>query len=58
METEDRVRRRHVRASEAPVSLEPELDLKKLLRALQAVGFSITSIRDVTPIPHNGVRQS
>ena len=37
METEDRVRRRHVRASEAPVSLEPELDLKKLLRALQAV---------------------
>ena len=26
------------------------------LRALQAVGFSITSIRDVTPIPHNGVR--
>ena len=37
METEDRLRRRHVRASEAPVSLEPELDLKKLLRALQAV---------------------
>ena len=26
------------------------------LRALQAVGFSITSIRDVTPIPHNGCR--
>ena len=26
------------------------------LRALQAVGFHITSIRDVTPIPHNGVR--
>ncbi|WP_372917435.1 30S ribosomal protein S11 [Sandarakinorhabdus sp.] len=26
------------------------------LRALQAVGFVITSIRDVTPIPHNGVR--
>lgn len=26
------------------------------LRALQAVGFQITSIRDVTPIPHNGVR--
>ena len=24
------------------------------LRALQAMGFSITSIRDVTPIPHNG----
>ena len=28
------------------------------LRALQAVGFTITSIRDVTPIPHNGVRPS
>src|SRR5512144_3146344 len=26
------------------------------LRALQSVGFQITSIRDVTPIPHNGVR--
>jgi small subunit ribosomal protein S11 len=26
------------------------------LRALQAIGFQITSIRDVTPIPHNGVR--
>ncbi|MEZ5933949.1 MAG: 30S ribosomal protein S11 [Alphaproteobacteria bacterium] len=26
------------------------------LRALSAVGFEITSIRDVTPIPHNGCR--
>jgi small subunit ribosomal protein S11 len=26
------------------------------LRALQAVGFNIMSIRDVTPIPHNGCR--
>ena len=26
------------------------------LRALQAVGFTITGIRDVTPIPHNGCR--
>ena len=26
------------------------------LRALQSVGFLITSIRDVTPIPHNGCR--
>lgn len=26
------------------------------LRALQAVGFSITAIRDLTPIPHNGCR--
>jgi small subunit ribosomal protein S11 len=26
------------------------------LRALQAVGFFVTSIKDVTPIPHNGCR--
>ena len=28
------------------------------LRALQSVGFTITSIKDVTPIPHNGCRPS
>ena len=26
------------------------------LRALQAIGFTVTSLRDVTPIPHNGCR--
>jgi len=26
------------------------------LRALQSVGFTISSIRDITPIPHNGCR--
>jgi len=26
------------------------------LRALQAVGFAVTAIKDVTPIPHNGCR--
>ncbi|HLG86938.1 MAG TPA: 30S ribosomal protein S11 [Alphaproteobacteria bacterium] len=26
------------------------------LRALQTVGFAITAIRDITPVPHNGVR--
>ena len=26
------------------------------LRALQAAGFNVTLIRDVTPIPHNGCR--
>ena len=26
------------------------------LRALQTTGFTITSIQDVTPIPHNGCR--
>ncbi len=27
------------------------------IRSLQASGFNITLIRDVTPIPHNGCRQ-
>ena len=26
------------------------------LRALQTVGFTVTNIRDVTPVPHNGCR--
>jgi small subunit ribosomal protein S11 len=26
------------------------------IRALQGAGLNVTSIRDVTPIPHNGVR--
>ena len=26
------------------------------IRALQVIGFTITTIRDVTPIPHNGCR--
>ncbi|HMM15342.1 MAG: 30S ribosomal protein S11 [Parvibaculum sp.] len=26
------------------------------LRALQSIGFTVTTIRDVTPIPHNGCR--
>ena len=26
------------------------------LRALQAVGFQVSAIRDMTPIPHNGCR--
>ncbi|MEN8236726.1 MAG: 30S ribosomal protein S11 [Pseudomonadota bacterium] len=26
------------------------------LRALQSVGFTVTSIRDVSPVPHNGCR--
>ncbi len=28
------------------------------LRALQSVGFTVTSVRDVTPVPHNGCRPS
>jgi small subunit ribosomal protein S11 len=26
------------------------------LRALQSVGFIVTSVRDITPVPHNGCR--
>lgn len=28
------------------------------LRALQSLGFMITSVRDATPVPHNGCRPS
>ena len=34
----------------------PGAGRESALRALQAVGFIVTSIRDVTPIPHNGCR--
>jgi small subunit ribosomal protein S11 len=34
----------------------PGAGRESALRALQSVGFSVTSIRDVTPIPHNGCR--
>ena len=34
----------------------PASGRESALRALQAVGFTITSIRDVPPIPPNGVR--
>ncbi len=27
------------------------------LRALQSIGFTITAIKDVTPVPHNGCRK-
>jgi small subunit ribosomal protein S11 len=34
----------------------PGAGRESALRALQTVGFAISSIRDVTPIPHNGCR--
>lgn len=34
----------------------PGAGRESALRALQSSGFTITSIRDVTPIPHNGCR--
>lgn len=34
----------------------PGAGRESVLRSLQAAGFSVTVIRDVTPIPHNGCR--
>jgi len=34
----------------------PGTGRESALRALSAVGFTITSIKDITPIPHNGCR--
>ena len=34
----------------------PGAGRESAIRALQAVGFTITFIKDVTPLPHNGCR--
>jgi small subunit ribosomal protein S11 len=34
----------------------PGAGRESALRALQIVGFMVTSIKDVTPVPHNGCR--
>jgi small subunit ribosomal protein S11 len=34
----------------------PGAGRESALRALQAVGFTVTLIKDVTPVPHNGCR--
>ena len=34
----------------------PGTGRESALRALQSVGFNITSIRDITSVPHNGCR--
>jgi small subunit ribosomal protein S11 len=34
----------------------PGAGRESALRALSAVGFNITSIKDITPVPHNGCR--
>lgn len=34
----------------------PGAGRESAIRALQAVGLEITSIKDITPIPHNGCR--
>jgi small subunit ribosomal protein S11 len=44
-----------VRLLEVEVS-GPGSGRESALRALQSTGFTITTIRDVTPIPHNGCR--
>ncbi len=34
----------------------PGAGRESALRALQATGFTVTKIKDVTPVPHNGCR--
>lgn len=34
----------------------PGAGRESALRALQAIGFTITVIKDITPVPHNGCR--
>ncbi len=34
----------------------PGAGRESALRSLQSVGFNVTKIRDVTPVPHNGCR--
>jgi small subunit ribosomal protein S11 len=34
----------------------PGAGRESALRALQATGFKVTLIKDVTPVPHNGCR--
>src|SRR3954463_6437031 len=45
---------KHVRKVLEVEVMGPGSGRESALRALQAVGFQITSIRDVTSIPHNG----
>jgi small subunit ribosomal protein S11 len=44
-----------VRTLEVEV-MGPGSGRESALRALQAAGFTVTTIRGVTPIPHNGCR--
>ena len=34
----------------------PGMGRESALRALQSLGFTVTTIKDVTPVPHNGCR--
>src|SRR5215212_6227826 len=55
-ETVSRKAQEHgMRTLEVEVS-GPGSGRESALRALQAAGFTVTSIRDVTTIPHNGCR--
>jgi len=54
-EAAHRAQEHGMRTLEVEVS-GPGSGRESALRALQAAGFTITSIRDVTPIPHNGCR--
>ena len=50
-----KAREHGMETSEIEVS-GPGSGRESALRALQAVSFAITAIRDMTPIPHNGCR--
>ena len=42
---------------EVSVSVKgPGMGRDSAIRSLQALGFIVTSIEDVTPVPHNGCR--
>jgi small subunit ribosomal protein S11 len=43
--------------SKVEVNLQgPGSGRDSVVRSLQAAGFKITKLRDVTPLPHNGTR--
>ena len=57
--TQDAVRQvQAYRLQEVEVRVQgPGAGRESAIRALQGAGLSVTMIRDVTPIPHNGCRQ-
>ncbi len=55
-ETAGRVAKEHGVATLEVEVKGPGSGRESALRALQSIGFNISSIKDVTPIPHNGCR--
>src|SRR5437762_2989822 len=48
--------RRAIAGQQPPPSKGPGAGREAALRSLQAAGFTVNLIKDVTPIPHNGCR--